>query len=156
MGKELKIFAEAQNLVSYVGHITEKMPKKYRQTFYQRFNNLAFDYLSHLVNANTMNYVTSVAPYPVYAVRRNEQYAAMSSLRIIEQLLLVAKVNGDVITEHQHEVLGTHLYNNVKLLVSWGKSDKKRFVEMCGMSPEELKKFDKFLESLQLLKLFDK
>lgn len=149
MAKELKVFFVAQDIIAYIARIDNNMPKNYKVKIGSRLLNTAFNFQSHLTRANAMNFITDIGSTSVYIRRRDLQYEALADLREIEQIMSACRaIDGNIVTAHQHEVLGRMLADAFKLTTSWGKSDRKRFIEHNDLNGEQVDKFDDFLTTM--------
>lgn len=149
MAKELKVFFVAQDIIAYIARIDNNMPKSYKTKIGNRLMNIAFNFQGHITRANSMNFITDIGSTSVYIRRRDMQYEAIADLREIEQVMSACRaIDGNIVTAHQHEVLGRLLSDAFKLTTSWGKSDRKRFIEHNNLTEDQVGKFDEFLTTM--------
>lgn len=140
--RQLKIFTVVQDMINYCITITAKSPKRYRGNISDRLINSAFDMLEYVTRANAINFSIKEMAVQMYTKRRELQYEAIASVRMVEQVALVSKMN-DAITMHQYETLALKMVECSGLCIAWAKADKKRFDDQIAKweleAPKELK-----------------
>lgn len=120
---DLVVVTKVKDLVNYIFQVTEKSPKKFRFTFVNRLHNWGLDVIENLYRANDID-MRQISDEKL-ARRRNFQNEAMTDLKLLEYMALLALEN-ECITFHQYEFMAKSGGNCMILLANWIDSDERR------------------------------
>ena len=125
---ELSVITNAKNLCSYVLHITDKSPKKFRFTLTIRLQNYSLSIVENLMLANEvyMGGRNRELILEAFHSRRSYQKKAMVHMRILGYMSRVAMEQRCILPKH-YEQIAKQLYDCQNLLGGWINSDQKRF-----------------------------
>ncbi|MBO5021859.1 MAG: four helix bundle protein [Clostridia bacterium] len=120
---DLVVVTKIKDLVNYIFKITDKSPKKFRFTFVNRMHNLCLDIVEKIFKANEVD--MRVYDEDKFALRQNLQKDAMTGLKLLEYIALLACEN-ECITFHQYEFIAKSGAGCMILLGNWIESDERR------------------------------
>lgn len=118
---ELMVITKAKDIVKYSFAISNNAPKKFRFTLITRMNNTALDILENLILANDIMF-TDVSEAKI---RKDYQQIALAKLKVLDAVAMTAREQ-ECILPKQYENLSRLIYECVKLLKAWQRSDERR------------------------------
>lgn len=121
---ELTVITRAKELCQYILVITDKSPKKFRFTLISRLQNYSLSIIEHLYKANHIFIGGAEAEEP-YAKRLALQYEAMTELRLLAYISMIAREAQCILPKQQSQI-SMKIVETQRLLYAWIKSDEKR------------------------------
>lgn len=118
---ELKVFTVTRKLLAYVVEVTEKSPKKFKQTFVDRMRNLILSANGNLVRANLCRLDDAKRRED----RKTFQIKAFEDFKELESVGFLS-VECKCILPRQYEQISKMLSDALRLLSAWIQNDKKR------------------------------
>ena len=119
---ELMVITKAKDIVNYSFVIAENAPKKFRFTLITRIHNTALDVLENLIFANEIMLTTDLHDR---TERCGYQRKALAGLKVLDTLAMTARERQCILPK-QYENLSRLIYECVKLLKAWQRSDERR------------------------------
>lgn len=119
---ELMVITKAKDIVKYTFAIAENSPKKFRFTLVTRIHNTSLDVLENLIFANE---VMLTGELPDKIERCSYQRKALAELKVLDALAMTAREQQCILPK-QYENLSRLIYECVKLLKAWQRSDERR------------------------------
>lgn len=119
---ELMVITKAKDIVNYSFVIAENAPKKFRFTLITRIHNTALDVLENLIFANEIMLTTDLHDR---TERCSYQRKALAGLKVLDALAMTARERQCILPK-QYENLSRLIYECVKLLKAWQRSDERR------------------------------
>lgn len=118
---ELKVFTVTRKLLGYVVQVTEKSPKKFKQTFVDKMRNLVISANGSLIRANLCRLDDEKR-----SVQRKEyQISAYEDFKELESLAFLS-VECHCILPKQYEQISKQIDDALRLLAAWMQNDRKR------------------------------
>lgn len=118
---ELMVITKAKDIVKYTFIISNNAPKKFRFTLITRMNNTALDILENIILANEIMLESEHS----LQIRKSYQQTALAKLKVLDAIAMTAR-ELECILPKQYEYLSHLIYECVKLLKAWQRSDEKR------------------------------
>ncbi len=119
---ELMVITKAKDIVRYSFTIAENAPKKFRFTLTTRIHNTALDVLENLILANEL---MLTGEQSALRERSHFQQTALAKLKVLDALALTAREQQCILPK-QYENLSRLIYECVRLVKAWQRSDEKR------------------------------
>lgn len=119
---DLMVVTVVKKLGAYVITITEKSPKKFRGVFVNRMQNYCLDTLEYLLNANLLRLDSEKNKIQ----RENYQKEAIVKLKMLGYISMVAMDLGCILMK-QYKQITIQLAEAINLIITWKKSDDRRF-----------------------------
>ena len=116
------VITKAKDIVNYSFVIAENAPKKFRFTLITRIHNTALDVLENLIFANEIMLTTDLHDR---TERCGYQRKALAGLKVLDALAMTARERQCILPK-QYENLSRLIYECVKLLKAWQRSDERR------------------------------
>ena len=119
---ELMVITKAKDIVKYSFVIAENAPKKFRFTLITRLHNTSLDVLENLIFANEVMLTGDLSDRKE---RCSYQRKAIAGLKVLDALALTARERQCILPK-QYENLSRLIYECVKLVKAWQRSDERR------------------------------
>ena len=120
---ELVVITKTKDLVKYIFQISKNSPKKFRQTFVNRLQNLALDIIENIYMANDTMILKN--DKESFDKRFGYQKIANTKLKLLEYFALLA-YESECILFKQFEQICKQGTNVKILLANWIASDQRR------------------------------
>lgn len=125
MESELTVITRAKELAQYILTVTDKSPKKFRFTLVSRLQNYSLSVIECLYRANHVFIGASPQRELRFEKRRELQHEAMTQLRLLSYLSMVARECQCILPKQQAQI-SSRVMETQRLLYAWMKSDESR------------------------------
>ena len=124
---EFAVLSKAKGLGSYVFEVTGKSPKKFRSTFVYRLQDLSLGVVEGIYRANAIRIFQDDGADAQNVRQRAElQESAILDLKTLCYLSMLAAEQGCLLFR-QYECISKQADEVSRLLISWAKSDRRRY-----------------------------
>ena len=120
---ELIVLTKTKDLVKYIFQVSKNSPKKYRQTFINRLQNLGLDIVENMYLANDI--LIAKDDNQSYQQRLLFQKQANTKLKLLEYFAMLAYESDCILFRH-YEQIAKQGAKCAILLGNWISSDKRR------------------------------